>query len=302
MGYERSGRYYRDYGSRPYGERSRDDYRDRGYRSRDWEYGRPSDYDEDRGFFDRAGDEVRSWFGDEEAERRRRWDERVRQREYERSGYAGYGSEYDRDRDDERYRSSDDDRYRHSGYASPRGGYGYASRFGPGSGAGADYGAGRGAGATSTWGLGGGREHDGWGQDPNYRTWRRRQLAELDRDYDDYRRENESRFHSDFGSWRQTRQGQRQSLNRVQEHQEVLGSDGQHIGTVDHIRGDRILLTKTDKDAGGHHHSVPCGWIAEVTDKSVKLNRTASQAQTAWKDEEQSEGPHYLNRAFSGTY
>ena len=30
----------------------------------------------DRGFFDRAGDEVRSWFGDEEAERRRRDDER----------------------------------------------------------------------------------------------------------------------------------------------------------------------------------------------------------------------------------
>ncbi len=36
---------------------------------------------DDRGFLDRAGDEVRSWFGDEEAERRRREDERdARQR------------------------------------------------------------------------------------------------------------------------------------------------------------------------------------------------------------------------------
>ncbi len=36
---------------------------------------------EERGFFDRAGDEVRSWFGDEDAERRRRQDEReARQR------------------------------------------------------------------------------------------------------------------------------------------------------------------------------------------------------------------------------
>jgi len=35
-------------------------------------FGRGSrDYDEDRGFLDRAGDEVRSWFGDEDAERRR---------------------------------------------------------------------------------------------------------------------------------------------------------------------------------------------------------------------------------------
>ncbi len=35
-------------------------------------FGRGSrDYDEERGFFERAGDEVRSWFGDEDAERRR---------------------------------------------------------------------------------------------------------------------------------------------------------------------------------------------------------------------------------------
>jgi hypothetical protein len=35
-------------------------------------FGRGSrDYNEDRGFFERAGDEVRSWFGDDDAERRR---------------------------------------------------------------------------------------------------------------------------------------------------------------------------------------------------------------------------------------
>lgn len=34
------------------------------------------DYRDDRGFFERAGDEVRSWFGDEEAQRRRMRDER----------------------------------------------------------------------------------------------------------------------------------------------------------------------------------------------------------------------------------
>jgi osmotically-inducible protein OsmY len=46
-------------------ERSRGEIRDdRGYRGRD-----------DRGVVDRAGDEVRSWFGDEDAARRRRMDE-----------------------------------------------------------------------------------------------------------------------------------------------------------------------------------------------------------------------------------
>ena len=93
MGYERSaGRYYRDDADRRFGGRDRDDYRDREFRGRRAEYDRPRDEDDERGFFDRAGDEVRSWFGDEEAERRRRWDERVRDREEERR--YGEGGRY----------------------------------------------------------------------------------------------------------------------------------------------------------------------------------------------------------------
>ncbi len=48
----------------------------------------------DRGFFDRAGDEVRSWFGDEEAERRREADARRYEREHGIAGaYRGGGHE-----------------------------------------------------------------------------------------------------------------------------------------------------------------------------------------------------------------
>lgn len=293
MGYERNtGRpdaYYRErerreaeqrYRERD-GSRGRDDDRERGYNRP------PSDYNyDDRGFFDRAGDEVRSWFGDDEAERRRSWDERLQQREYERR----YGR--------------DGGRHHGGGFAdgSYGGGYDpalYGGLDAPGFGGG--YGVGRGAGATSTYGLGGGASHDDWGRDPNYRAWRDRQVSELDRDYDEYRREHQSRFENDFGSWRTTRQGQRQSLKQVKEHQEVVGSDGQHVGTVDHVRGDRILLTKDDKNAGGHHHSIPCAWITKVGDK-IEISRTASQAQSVWKDEEEQQGPHNLNRAFSGTY
>jgi hypothetical protein len=272
MGYERNtsrpDSYYRDR------REAEQRYRDRDGPPRDYHY-------EDRGFLDRAGDEVRSWFGNDEAERRRRWDERVQQREYERQygrdggRFAGgvYGGGYD----PALYGALD----------TP--GFGYT------------YGEGRGAGATSAWGLGAGPSHDDWGRDPNYRAWRDRHVGELDRDYDEYRRENQSRFENDFGSWRDTRQGQRQSLNQVREHQEVVGSDGQHVGTVDHVRGDRILLTKDDKSASGHHHSIPSAWITKVGDK-VEINRTASQAQSVWKDEEGQQGPHNLNRAFSGTY
>ena len=41
--------------------------------------------------------------------------------------------------------------------------------------------------------------------DPHYAEWRSRQIDELDRDYDEYRRENQSAFDSEFGGWREQR-------------------------------------------------------------------------------------------------
>src|SRR5436309_933258 len=76
----------------------------------------------DRGFFERAGDEVASWFGDEDAERRRREDEMRDQRshsghgsrpsDHNRNEDRGYGRDYDRDRSagPGRYRDWNDNR------------------------------------------------------------------------------------------------------------------------------------------------------------------------------------------------
>jgi CBS domain-containing protein len=57
---------------------------------------RKGQYEGTRGFFQRAGDELRSWFGDDEAERRRGRDEyeherRGRQGDYRRPGYSSDG-------------------------------------------------------------------------------------------------------------------------------------------------------------------------------------------------------------------
>ncbi|WP_114953633.1 DUF2171 domain-containing protein [Sphingosinicella terrae] len=156
------------------------------------------------------------------------------------------------------------------------------------------------------------------GHDPHYAEWRTRQLEQLDRDYDEYQREHQQRFEREFGAWRERRGQQRQAVGRVTEHMEVVGSDGRHVGTVDCTRGERIILTKSDQSAGGHHHSIPCGWIETVDDK-VRLNISGEQALERWRDEENSgaffesdrdrggrrddaSGPHVLNRAFSGTY
>src|SRR5262245_40281463 len=54
----------------------------------------------DRGFFERAGDEVAAWFGDEEAERRRREDLRFAERGRGWSPDRGAWSSWDRPRYD----------------------------------------------------------------------------------------------------------------------------------------------------------------------------------------------------------
>ncbi|NIJ22264.1 hypothetical protein FHS95_003979 [Sphingomonas naasensis] len=245
------------YGARSYGDRDRGGtdryrsaptgqraFRDEGDSDRGYARGRFG-HGEDRSFLERAGDEVRSWFGDEDAERRREMDQR------------------------------------------------YDDRVGRGE-----------------------RARDAAG-DGHYHAWRRQRIAELDRDYDEYRRENSQRFHNEFTSWRSERQGQRDSLQRVNEHMEVIGSDGSHVGTVDKVRGDRILLTRSDSEAGGHHHSIPSRWIQSVDDE-VTLRKSAAEAQAHWRDEDRSgalfgEGDddrsredwsseRNLNRSFSGTY
>lgn len=69
---------------------------------------------------------------------------------------------------------------------------------------------------------------------------------------------------------------------------DVVGYDGSHVGTVDKVRGDRILLTKNDDDAEGRHHSIPSSWIATV-DTEVKLSKTADEAKRHWRDEERNQ-------------
>ena len=72
---------------------------------------------EDRGFFERAGDEVRSWFGDEDAQRRRERDERDEPRGWGGSSRAWSARDEDRDRGGRwQYRDLD---YREPQWTSP---------------------------------------------------------------------------------------------------------------------------------------------------------------------------------------
>ena len=68
----------------------------------------------------------------------------------------------------------------------------------------------------------------------------------------------------------------------IREHMEVVGSDGQHVGTVDHVNGDQIKLTRKDPAAGGEHHLIPTSLVASV-DARVRLSRPAEQVRGSWQ-------------------
>ena len=69
----------------------------------------------------------------------------------------------------------------------------------------------------------------------------------------------------------------------IKEHMEVIGSDGKHVGTVDHVEGaDKIKLTKSDPQSGGQHHLIPLKLVQRVDDK-VHLSKPARQIMLEWQ-------------------
>jgi hypothetical protein len=265
-------------------------------RAMDWdrERGDPAsrgDYGRERGgrgFFGRMGDEMRSWFEDDrEGDYRRDRDE---ERWQPTMGSRDYNPRYEDEMEGRTSRMRSNDR---------------GQRFDEGTGTEWDRDPYR---RTSFAGSRARSNHD-----LHYEEWRRQQMEDLDRDYDEYRHERQSRFEEDFGGWRDRRKSKRELLRGIREHMEVVGSDDKHVGTVDRIAGDRIILTRSDPQSGGVHHSLSCTDVDRVDNDRVVLDCTADKARERWRDESRGRalferedqgraGPHILDRSFSGTY
>lgn len=130
-------------------------------------------------------------------------------------------------------------------------------------------------------------------------------------------------------------------LNAIREHNEVVDENGEHIGTVDKVRGDKVILTKNDPEAGGVHRSFSCTLLERVEDGKVYLSGSKDSIRSRLTEEREgddnrssggilgglfgggrdrdedrqermrqeqrssassSDGPHVLDRSFSGTY
>ena len=68
-------------------------------------------------------------------------------------------------------------------------------------------------------------------------------------------------------------------FSQIKEHADVIGADGVHVGTVDHLQGDRIKLTKKDSSDQRHHY-ISTGLVADIEDGTVRLSANADVAVT----------------------
>lgn len=69
--------------------------------------------------------------------------------------------------------------------------------------------------------------------------------------------------------------------SKIRDHMPVVCSNGGQFGTVDHLDGDFIKLTKDDK---GQHHWIPTKWVTQV-DSQVHVDRPGEQAMREWRTE-----------------
>jgi len=73
-------------------------------------------------------------------------------------------------------------------------------------------------------------------------------------------------------------------LSQITEHQEVVGSDGGHVGRVDHVIGGEIELAKLDLGSGFKHHLIPLDWVEYINDDKLHLSVTKDEAKAQWRE------------------
>ena len=72
--------------------------------------------------------------------------------------------------------------------------------------------------------------------------------------------------------------------SQIREHMEVVGSDGGHVGKVDHVQEGQIELSKMDLGSGFKHHLIPVTWVETIQDGKLCLNLTKDAAKAGWSE------------------
>jgi len=91
-------------------------------------------------------------------------------------------------------------------------------------------------------------------------------------------------------------------LARLASGADIIGADGVHIGTLDHVVDGRLKLKKTDS-TDGRHHFIDGGLVADVEDGRVRLSAVAAVAVTLEEDPDADPGESdRLDEALEDTF
>ena len=71
------------------------------------------------------------------------------------------------------------------------------------------------------------------------------------------------------------------STANIREHMSVYATCGKFVGTVDHLQGNQIKLTKKDSP-DGQHHLIPLSWVAKVHDH-IHLTKDHKEVESQWQ-------------------
>jgi len=67
----------------------------------------------------------------------------------------------------------------------------------------------------------------------------------------------------------------------IKENMEVVGSDGQHVGTVDKLENNVRKLTRNDSP-DGKHHRIEMDMVDTIEDGKLILMQRASEVKSQW--------------------
>jgi hypothetical protein len=71
--------------------------------------------------------------------------------------------------------------------------------------------------------------------------------------------------------------------SEIRERMEVIGSDGQSVGRVDKVEGNRIKLTNSDPAAQGQNQYITLDSVDSVEGNAIHLRQTAQEAKRQWQ-------------------
>jgi len=68
--------------------------------------------------------------------------------------------------------------------------------------------------------------------------------------------------------------------SRIRNGLAVIAADGEPIGAVDALDGDRLKLTRKDSTDDAHHY-IPLAWVARIEER-IHLNRSGAEVRASW--------------------